>query len=324
MDNLTLLPRSLNSKEVLSEQNRFLEANTEAIEINEIRDKHIIPVFLKDNEPAISHVDFVEAISEAARDVFGIINLPNPTLRVSHPIKGRTYEARHKKANELLPNERTIYYERMAYMISLPGIIGDINGQLLELTIGGVKAYNLDNFNSTKGSAENFKLFIGFKNTVCTNLCISTDGTKLDLKVKSIQELYAKAFELFTSYDSTEHLNKMGDFKNLELTESQFAQIIGKSRLYQHLPKSEKAEIPELLISDTQISRVADSYYTDPNFSRNNNGSIDMWRFYNLLTGAVKSSYIDRFLERDVNAYDFSNLISKALKNNPEELWYLN
>lgn len=324
MENLTLLPQNLSSNGVAATQNKFIEANTEAIELKEIRDKHIIPVFLKDNEPAISHVEFVEAVSEAARDVFGLSEVSKPMIRVSHPIKGRTYEARHKKANELLPNEKTIYYERMAYFISLPNMIRDINGQLLELTIGGVKAYNLDNFNSTKGSAEHFKLFIGFKNTVCTNLCISTDGTKLDLKAKSIEDLYAKAFELFTSYDGVEHFNEMEAFSDYELTESQFAQLIGRSRLYQHLPKDEKKDIPELLISDTQISKVADCYYSDPNFNRNDNGSIDLWRFYNLLTGAVKSSYIDRFLERELNSFDFTKQVRNALNSNSGDFWYLN
>lgn len=33
---------------------KFIESNTIPLRLEEIRDKHIIPVFLKDNEPAIS------------------------------------------------------------------------------------------------------------------------------------------------------------------------------------------------------------------------------------------------------------------------------
>jgi len=324
MESILERPLSLNSNHPIGKGNLFLQANTEEIDICEIKDKHIIPVFLKDNEPAISQVEFVEAVGEAVKDAFGLRDVSFPSVRVSHPVKGRIYEARHKKANELFQNETTIYYERMAFMMTIPTIMQDINGQLLELTVGGVKAYNLDNMNTNKGSCEHFKIFIGFKNTVCTNLCISTDGSKLDLKVKSLQELYARSYELFTGFDAVNQISALEVLPEYELSESQFAKLIGRARLYQYLPKEEKLAIPELLISDTQLSRVAESYYNDENFSRYDSGKIDLWRFYNLMTGAVKSSYIDKFLEREVNAYDFTLQIQKALEKPSDGFWYLN
>lgn len=323
MENTLVRPLNLNSEEV-GKGNVFLQANTIEMDLNEIRDKHIIPVFLKDNEPAISQVEFVEAVTEAAKDAYSFKEFTSPSVRVSHAVKGRVYEARHKKASELFPNEKTIYYERMAFMVTIPTIMQDVNGQLLELTIGGVKAYNLDNMNTNKGSYEHFKIFVGFKNTVCTNLCISTDGSKLDLKVKSLQELYAKSYELFTGYDAVDQISRMEQLPELDLSESQFAKLIGRARMYQYLSKEEKLHIPELLINDTQISRVAESYYSDENFSRYESGRIDLWRFYNLMTGAVKSSYIDKFLEREVNAYDFTLQIQNALENKSDGFWYLN
>lgn len=305
-------------------QSQFIEANTVPIELEEIRDMHIIPVFLKDNEPAISQVEFVEVLSEAARKVFSISALPKPDLRVSHPIKGRVYEARHKKANDLTDAEKTIYYERLAVLITIPGFTDEVNGNTLELQVGGVKAYNLDNLNSTKGSKEHFKFFVGFQNTVCTNLCVSTDGAKLDFQARSLDELYAGALSLFSDYNDEDHLQSINGLTNYALTEKQFAQIVGKSRMYQYLPKDEKQQIPELLINDTQISKVADCYFSDKNFNRSGNGDIDLWRFYNLLTGAVKSSYIDRFIEREVNSYDFTLQIKEALDQDPGNFWYLN
>lgn len=311
------------SSTLLNSSSSFMEANTEAIGIKEIKDKHIIPVFLKDNEPAISQVEFIEVVSEAASEAFNLPFTPDASIRVSHPIKGRVYEARHKKANELLEHEKTIYYERMAFLISLP-ISDIISGKTLDLTVGGVKAYNLDNLNTSKGSLEHFKVFVGFKNTVCTNLCIATDGYKEDLKVNSSQDLYSQIMKLFSAYNSDNHLEEMKQFTSSELTENQFATLLGKAKLYQYLPKNEKLEIPELLITDTQISRVAENYYQDENFQRGSNGAIDMWRFYNLLTGAVKSSYIDKILERKVNAYEFSKQVQRALNGASEEFWYLN
>jgi len=325
MENFQIQRTAINpNSEVNHTQSGFIEANTVPIELREIRDKHIIPVFLKDNEPTISQVEFVEVLTEAAREVFGISALPNPQLRVSHPIKGRVYEARHKKANDLMDNEKTIYYERLAVLITIPGFTDEINGNTLELNVGGVKAYNLDNMNSTKGSKEHFKFFVGFKNMVCTNLCISTDGAKLDFQARSLDELYAGALNLFRNYNAEYHMNAINGLTNYSLTEKQFAQIVGKSRLYQYLPKEEKQQIPELLINDTMISKVADCYYSDKNFNRSVNGEIDLWRFYNLLTGAVKSSYIDRFLERGVNSHDFTLQIKEALDHGSGNFWYLN
>lgn len=108
------------------------------------------------------------------------------------------------------------------------------------------------------------------------------------------------------------------------LSERDFAQIIGKSRLYNYLPKKEKALIPELLLNDGHINTVAKDYYQDESFCRNPNGDISMWEFYNLLTGSNKSSYIDTFLERGVNAFDFSKGISNALSDrNSNYAWFL-
>ncbi|WP_144603820.1 DUF3871 family protein [Algoriphagus algorifonticola] len=326
MENLVLNPNGVFKVQPKSSNlnSKFIEANTQEISLEEIRDKHIIPVFLKDNEPVISQVEFVEVVSEVARAHFGIPFTPDANVRVSHPIKGRVYEARNKKANELLDHEKTIYYERMAFMLEIPGISTDVAGNRLNLTVGGVKAYNLDNMNSAKGSNEHFKVFVGFKNTVCTNLCISTDGAKLDLGVKSLDELFKEVRALLAGYDENTHLKQMQVLKDYELSERQFAQILGKGRLYQYLPKLEKSNVPALLINDTQISRVAEHYYSDKNFKRSKSGKIDLWRFYNLMTGAVKSSYIDKFVERELNSFDFTLQVKQALDSGPEGFWYLN
>jgi hypothetical protein len=302
---------------------RFIEANTESVEFREMRDEHVIPVFLKDNEPTISHCDFVEVVSQAAQESFGLSSFPEASIRVSHPVKGRVYEARHKKANELLPNEKTIYFERMAFMITIPGVRDEISGNLLDLTIGGVKSFHLDNLNSCKGGPEHFKVFIGFKNQVCTNLCVSTDGVKLDLKARSVEELYLQTMELISSFDSVSYLRNLATLAAYELEEYQFAQIIGRCRMYQFLPKALRNQIPELLINDTQVTRIVESFYQDANFSRQSNGSIDLWRFFNLFTGANKQSYIDKFLERGVNGFEFTNQIRTSLDSSHPEFWYL-
>ena len=42
----------------------FIEANTVDIPFSEIKEEHIIPVFVKDNEPLISHAEFIGAAAE--------------------------------------------------------------------------------------------------------------------------------------------------------------------------------------------------------------------------------------------------------------------
>ncbi|QEK52819.1 DUF3871 family protein [Pedobacter aquae] len=306
-----------------SSQKSFIVANTLASSYQEIRNNHIIPVFIKDNEPVISHADFIDVSNEIVHHVFQNETILSPSIRLSHPIKGRVPEAKNKPANQLLEEEKTIYYERMAFVIEVPTIRDTVSGNQLNLTIGGVKSYNLDNLYSKKGTDEHFKIFIGFENKVCTNMCVWSDGFIADLKVRSIHELTDAILNLITNYNAKQHLDNLNKFTNYTLTENQFAELIGKCRMYNYLPQNAKQEIQQLLFGDTQINSVAKDYYNDKSFCRSANGDIDLWRFYNLLTGANKSSYIDTFLDRGLNAYEFTNSIVNALES-PKSNWFLN
>ena len=66
-----------------------------------------------------------------------------PEIRVSHVIKGRVPTAIGKLAKDLLEQEKTIYYERMAFVIEIPEISEIINGNKLNLTIGGVRSLTI-------------------------------------------------------------------------------------------------------------------------------------------------------------------------------------
>ena len=299
----------------------FIEANTVAVQYVDIKDSHIIPSFSKDNETVISHVDFINCVGMAAANVFNGEAIGDPMIRVSHPITGRIPEAKGKPAKDLLHHEKTLYYERMAFMIEIPTIHDTIKGNVLNLTVGGVKSFHLDNL-SGKKSLEHFKVFIGFKNTVCTNLCIWTDGLNEEIAVGSINQLSKIVTELFSDYNASKQLARMARLGEYSLTESQFAHLIGRAKLYQYLSPLERKFIPELKLSDTQISTIAKDYFSENSFARDLNGDIDLWRLYNLCTGANKSSYIDRFLERGNNAFAFADLLANALSSK-EDCWYL-
>lgn len=301
----------------------FIEANTKEVSIQHLKEDCVVPVFSKDNEITISHTNFIEAVWNAASKVFPRENIEKPSIRVSHVIKGRIPEAIHKDVRELLDEDKTIYYERMMFCVEIPSICEDIRGNRLHLTIGGVRAYNHENLYSKKGM-EKFKIFIGFKNMVCCNMCVSTDGFKSELKVMDVNGLFNAAMQLFQDYDAAKHLYYMGAFKDSYMTEHQFAQFLGKSRLYQYLPNKQKKLLPQMLMTDTQINVVAKSFYNDDNFSLpDNQREISMWNVYNLLTGANKTSYIDNFLDRAYNATQLANGLNKALHGECEYSWFI-
>lgn len=301
----------------------FVEANTQEATLHHLKNDCIIPVFSKDNEMTLSHSGFVETVWGAARSFFSQERIADPEIRVSHIVKGRTPEAIHKPVHELLDRDKTIYYERMMFCFEVPTIYQDVSGNRLNLTIGGVRAYNHENLYSRK-SIEKFKVFVGFKNLVCCNMCLSTDGYKAELRTMSLDELGKAVLALLAQYNPQKHLQELKRFSDYGLTAHQFAQFLGKSRLYQHLPAPQRRELPELLMTDTQINLVAKSYYTDKDFGVRGNGSeLSMWRFYNLLTGANKSSYIDQFLDRSLNAFDLSTGLCQALQSAGKYSWFL-
>ncbi len=305
-----------------SSENAFIIANTLPASLREIREQHIIPVYSKDNEPLISHADFIEATYQSVFDYFPQEAILEPSVRVSHPIKGRIPSARNKPAKDLADWEKTLYYERAAFVIEIPTIQGQVGDNMLSLTIGGVKAYNLDSLHNRKGSDEHFKMFIGFQNKVCTNLCIWTDGFKADVRVKSVGQLVEAIQRLIQQYRASQHLRAMQSLTHYYLTEQQFAQLIGRCRLYQYLPQVQRKEIEPLLLGDSQINTIARDYYWDQSFCRSEDGTISLWNVYNLFTGAVKSSYVDTFLDRNVNAFQFSQSLLSAVQEGSSN-WYL-
>jgi hypothetical protein len=300
----------------------FIEANTVSVSLSEMKDSHMIPVFTKDNEPLISHVEFVEATREIMASFYDGEEILGPTVRVSHPVKGRVPEAKYKSADDLLPWEKTLYYERMMFAIEVPSYSEIIDGNQLSLTVGGVKTYNKDNLYSRSQCDQHFKLFVGFQNKICTNMCVWTDGFMSDVRVKDLGSLQMHLQHLLERYRISMHLEAMKDLVKYTITERQFAQFIGKCRMFQHLPASKKAGIKEVLFGDQQLGMVAKDYYKDKSFCRQPNGTISLWKLYNLLTGANKSTYVDQFLDRSVNAYDIAEQLRWAVEGR-ENSWYL-
>ena len=66
----------------------FLEANTEAISIEELATKCVVPTWAN-QELTIAHQDFINCVHEAAQDFYHGEVVNTPDIRVSHIVRGR-------------------------------------------------------------------------------------------------------------------------------------------------------------------------------------------------------------------------------------------
>jgi hypothetical protein len=209
----------------------------------------------------------------------------------------------------------------MAFVYEVPSIEENVNGNKLSLTVGGVRAYNFENLYGKK-TEERFKVFIGFKNWVCINLSVTSDGFREEIKVRTTAELFSQVYRLFATFNLQNQINSLRNLADYALTERQFAHLIGRLRMYPYLKPDEKAGIQALQLGDSQTNTIIRDYYQDKSFCRDDAGNINLWRFYNLLTGANKSSYIDTFLDRTVNTLLFSQALLECLRMGRNS-WYL-
>ena len=299
----------------------FLDANTNAFTMEELKNLCVVPTWAN-QELTISHQDFIDCVHDAAKTFYSGESVNAPAIRVSHIVRGRTPNALGKRASELLECEKTQFYQRMAFAFTIPTIYETIDGQKLELCIGGVRNYNdLNLYRASKG-VEKFSVFVGWRVVVCSNQVLTGQGVKLSLEVMDLRQLYQQVMELFNQFNPAKDIHLMQQLSNSYLTETQFAQIVGRMRLYQALPPKLSRNIPNLLITDSQINNVCRGYYSNPDFG-GEEGAISMWNFHNLLTESNKSSYIDSYLQRAVNATEVSVGLTNALHGDSTYQWFL-
>jgi len=125
------------------------------------------------------------------------------------------------------------------------------------------------------------------------------------------------------NFDALKSIERMKQFTEFRLSEAQFAQLLGRSRMYPFLSKEKKYAVPLMPLKDSQLNNITKEYYTGKYFSRESDGSIDLWTLFNLFTGSNKSSYIDTFLDRGAHSSAFIQTLWNSLKRK-EDCWYLN
>lgn len=302
----------------------FIESNTQAITLDELTNKNIIPTFC-DNTLTISHQNFIGSVVEVAKKVFGELTVPE--LRVSHPIIGRVPSAQHKKASELRDDEKTTFYQRMAFCAHVKNLTRTINGETVHLCIGGVRAYNEDKLYNRQSTMK-FKIFVGWQVRVCSNLMLTCDGNSGTIDCMTEADIMQKSFELFNGFNphKEDTLRLLENLSSTTISEEQFCQIIGRMRLYQFLPLAEQKQLPPLTIGDQAVNAMVKNYISNPNFGKKEGKDFTTWNLVQLANEAVKQSYIDKWLDRNQNCTDFAIGIQKAINGEDTEgySWFLN
>ena len=305
----------------------FIEGPSHEVSMEELTHHNIIPTF-SDNSLTISHQKFIETVRKAAEVIFGQGNVTKAETRCSHPIIGRIPSAQHKKASELRDDEKTIFYQRLAWIAHITTLTSSINGQEVSLTIGGTRSYAEEKLYARQ-NVQHFRLFIGYRVRCCSNMMLTCDGVSDNLLCMTEMDIFQKAIELFNRFNEVKEstLYNLEALHNTWLTQEQFCKIIGRLRLYQALPNAQQKQLPQILLGDSVVNAATKQYIVNPNFGMGDtDGSISCWQLMNLLNEAVKNSYSDLWIDRNRNCTDFSMGIANALNGNDTKGygWFLN
>ncbi len=306
------------------EHPNFIESNTQAITIEELATRCIVPTF-SDNSLTIAHQNAIAAVYKAAEDVFG--ELTPPECRVSHAINGRVASAIHKPTKDLTDEEKTIFYQRLAFVAHVKSMTRVVAGTEVHLCIGLCRCYNQDKLYSRK-SPEKITIFAGWIVRVCSNCCLTCNGNSGTVEVLTEADIYQKAYQLFRRFEPEKEdtLKLIENLHNTRLSESQFCYLIGRLRLYQALPTEVQKTLPTIEIGDQAVNSAVRGFVSNPNFGlKEGESSISMFDMLQLFNEAIKQTYIDKWVDRNQNCTDFALGIQRALLGSDTEgyNWFL-
>ena len=282
-----------------AEHPNFLESSTNAISLSDLATKCIVPTF-SDSTLTISHQSAIASVYKAAEAIFG--ELTTPEIRVSHAINGRVASALHKPAKDLTDEEKTLFYQRMAFIAHVKSLTRIVAGSEVHLCIGMCRCYNEDKLYSRK-SPEKMKIFCGWTVSVCSNLCLTCDGNSGTVECLTEADIYQKAFSLFSGFNP-EKEDTLRLLENLNNTKT----------------------LPVIEIGDQAANAAVRGFVSNPNFGlKEGESSISTWSALQLFNEAIKQTVIDRWLDRNQNCTDFVLGIQKALQGEDTEgySWFL-
>ena len=266
----------------------FIEGNTSAITLDDLKTKCIIPSFGITNELTLSHQEIAQSMYKAAAEKFGRGNLTEMDFRVSHPISGRTPNAIHKRKEDLLDHEKTLFYQRIAACMTVKSMSRTICGENTDLTIGFVRSYHTTNLYGSK-VPEKITIYCGTSVRVCSNLCLTVNGLKDNIECLTAADVYQNASELLDSYqaNSEQDIESLEGLGRTRINTSQFSMLIG-------LKKGED--------------------------------SINCFELLQCFNEACKQSYIHNWLPKNQNCTDLCLNVQRVLEGDNENpySWFLN
>jgi hypothetical protein len=329
VNNTLMVPqRSIITDETPTERHpNFIEGPSSAISLEALCTTNIIPTFA-DNTMTLSHQNFIETVRKSAEVIFGKGSITPAEARVSHPIVGRIPSAQHKAIKDLKENEKTIFYQRLAWIAHVIDFNADINGQSVSLTIGGTRSYHEDKLYA-RPNPQHFRVFVGFRVRVCSNMMLTCDGVSESLLCMTEADLFQKSLELFSKFNPIKEqtLMQLESLNETRFSQETFCKIIGRLRLYQALPIAKQKQLPKVLLGDSVVNAAVKQYTTNPTFGmQTEDGSITAWQLMQLLNESVKSCYPDLWIDRNQNCTDFSIGIANAIngKDTDGYDWFLN
>ena len=106
-----------------------------------------------------------------------------------------------------------------------------MNGEEVNLCIGGVRSLNEENLYARK-SPEKFKIFIGWRVRVCSNLMLTNDGLTGRLEVMSDTDIYSSALRLFQDFKPEQNLRLLENLGRTKISQERRCGIGGKTVLW--------------------------------------------------------------------------------------------
>lgn len=314
--------------EVITEQPHpnFLEGNSSAITLDDLKTKCVIPSFGMTNELTLSHQEIAQSIYNAAAEKYGKANLTEMEYRVSHPISGRIPQAIHKKTNELLEHEKTLFYQRIAACLTVKSKSRTICGEETDLTIGFVRSYHTTNLYGSK-TPEKITLFIGNRVRVCSNMCLTVNGLKDNIECLTAADVYQNASELLDSYqaNSEQDIEFLEGLSRTRICTTEFALLIGRLRLYQALSTQEQHKLPEILLGDALCNEATRLFVSSRWGLKDGQDSINCFELLQCFNEACKQSYIHNFLPKNANCTELCLNVQRVLEGDNENpyFWFL-
>lgn len=307
-------------------QPSFIEANTSEVSLSDLKTKCIIPTFGMTNELTLSHQEIAESIYAAAAEKYGKNNVSDMEFRVSHPISGRTPDAIHKKTNELLDSEKTLFYQRIAACLTVKSKSGTLCGEDTNFTIGFVRSYHTTNLYGSK-TPEKITIYCGTAVRVCSNLCLSLNGLRDNVECMTGADVYQNISELLDSYQANynQDMERLEGLGRTRITISQFCRLIGRLRLYQALSTQEQHKLPEILLGDALCNEATRLFVSSRWGLKDGQDSINCFEMLQCFNEACKQSYIHNFLSKNVNCTELCLNVQKVLEGDNENpySWFL-